>query len=207
MRAFRCNAGFRVKSKMFFHSVQIVWFVSPMAAEETGRHDFVGADVEIIEIVSRLVHHGRRVGDVSCGPKDARLVVVLFLFLVLIVGRACSSVAAASSAPCCKRRWPASEDKHRKGAIVFTMPDGAFCRQMAYDNKTAELTESAVAQCAGGATAWMRRAPPSGFAWGHALTSSSPRGLRFSHQWLRASFRIRETFRKIGFQFSDHALG
>jgi len=35
----------------------------------------------------------------------------------------------------------------RVGAIVYTLPDGAFCRHLSFNNTTAELLEGAVEQC------------------------------------------------------------
>jgi hypothetical protein len=56
-------------------------------------------------------------------------------------------------------------EAHRRGDIVFTMPDGAFCRHLAFDNKTAELRESTVVQCQEARPRGSAR-PPRGFAWG-----------------------------------------
>jgi hypothetical protein len=35
----------------------------------------------------------------------------------------------------------------RTGDIVYTMPDGVFCRHMSYDNATGDVTESGVERC------------------------------------------------------------
>jgi hypothetical protein len=96
--------------------------------------------------------------------KTARLAVVLSLFLVFL--------AAALFVGCRKIVGPILRDAaaqtseaHRKGDIVFTMPDGAFCRHLAFDNKTAELRESTVVQCQEARPRESFRAPR-GFAWG-----------------------------------------
>jgi hypothetical protein len=96
--------------------------------------------------------------------KTARLVVVLSLFLMLITA-AVFIGGRSVIGPLLEKAMARAGDTHRKGAIVFTMPDGTFCRHLAFDNKTAELTESTVLQCP---EARPREAahPPSGFAWG-----------------------------------------
>jgi hypothetical protein len=92
-----------------------------------------------------------------------RLGVVLSLFLVLIV--AAVLIGGRSIIGPMLQAMAQPSDSYRKGSVVFTMPDGTFCRHLAYDNKTAALTESAVVQCP---EARPREAahPTSGFAWG-----------------------------------------
>jgi hypothetical protein len=94
-----------------------------------------------------------------------RIGVVLSLFLVLIV--AAEFIGGRSViGPMLQKAMAQPADLYRKAAIVvFTMPDGTFCRHLAYDNKTAELTESAVVQCPEARPHEAARAP-SGFAWG-----------------------------------------
>jgi hypothetical protein len=96
--------------------------------------------------------------------KAMRIGVVLSLFLVLVVAAVLIGGRSVIG-PMLQKAMAQPRDAHRTGAIVFTMPDGAFCRHMAYDNKTAELVESAVVQCA---EARPRDAPraSNGFAWG-----------------------------------------
>ena len=93
-----------------------------------------------------------------------RLGVVLSLFLVLIAAAVLIGGRSVIG-PMLQRAMAQPADSYRKGSVVFTMPDGTFCRHLAYDNKTAALTESAVVQCP---EARPREAvhPPSGFAWG-----------------------------------------
>jgi hypothetical protein len=96
--------------------------------------------------------------------KAMRIGVVLSLFVVLIVA-AVFIGGRSVIGPMLQEAMAQRVDLHRKGAIVFTMPDGSFCRHLAYDNKTAELTESAVVQCPEARSHEAAR-PPSGFAWG-----------------------------------------
>lgn len=93
-----------------------------------------------------------------------RLGVVMALFLVLVVGAVLIGGRSVIG-PMLQRAMAQSADSHRKGSVVFTMADGTFCRHLAYDNKTAALTESAVVQCP---EARPREAAHAerGFAWG-----------------------------------------
>jgi hypothetical protein len=93
-----------------------------------------------------------------------RLGIVLSLFLVLVIA-AVSIGGHSVIGPMLQRAMAQPADSHRKGSIVFTMPDGTFCRHLAYDNQTAELTESAVIQCPDARPREAAQAR-SGFAWG-----------------------------------------
>lgn len=46
------------------------------------------------------------------------------------------------------RRAVTERDVNSTGDIVYTMPDGVFCRHLSFDNATGEITEGAVEQCA-----------------------------------------------------------
>jgi hypothetical protein len=48
------------------------------------------------------------------------------------------------------QRAIAARDANVTGDIVYTMPDGVFCRHMSFDNATGEVTEGAVEHCADG---------------------------------------------------------
>ncbi len=105
---------------------------------------------------------GIRRGDARV--KKARLAVILSIFIVFLVAAVfvgCRKVVG----PMMREAAAQSSEAHRKGDIVFTMPDGAFCRHLAFDNKTAELRESTVVQCQEARPRDTHR-PPRGFAWG-----------------------------------------
>ena len=55
---------------------------------------------------------------------------------------------------------------NRTGAIVYAMPDGVFCRRMAFDNATAEVKSVAVERCPG-AVGVAAGAGGGKFDWGH----------------------------------------
>lgn len=92
--------------------------------------------------------------------KSARLAIVLSLFLVLVVaallvgGRALIEPLLQSTA----------SDEKRVGDIVYSMPDGMFCRHLSFDNGTSELVEGAIDQCPNLIKKHGRNS--SGFAWG-----------------------------------------
>jgi hypothetical protein len=77
--------------------------------------------------------------------KNMRLAIILSLFVaflaaaVLIGGRAFIEPMLRAAAE--------ARQGNRIGAVVFTMPDGAFCRHLSFDNKTADITESTVDRC------------------------------------------------------------
>ena len=60
----------------------------------------------------------------------------------------------------------AAREAKGTGDVVYTMPDGVFCRHMSFDNITAEVTEGAIERCPEGPA----RGPSSGaaarFSWG-----------------------------------------
>ena len=97
--------------------------------------------------------------------KMGRLAVVLSLFLALLA--AALLVGGRAIIDPLLRAAAEAREANRVGDIVFTTPDGAFCRHLSFDNKTAELTESAVARCP---EAKPRGNEPArsanGFAWG-----------------------------------------
>jgi hypothetical protein len=95
--------------------------------------------------------------------KTTRVAVVLSLFLVLLAmalligGRAVIDPLLRTAAE--------QRETHRIGDIIFTMRDGTLCRHLAFDNKTAELTEGAVAPCPPEQQK-ENKAGIMGFAWG-----------------------------------------
>ncbi len=94
--------------------------------------------------------------------KSLSIAVVLALFVTLIaaallVGRAVIDPVLLAGV--------GSRAGTRAGAIVYSMPDGSFCRRLSFDNETATLTEGAVEPCP--ANLPKRRAGGDrNFAWG-----------------------------------------
>jgi hypothetical protein len=77
--------------------------------------------------------------------KTARVAIILSLFIaflgaaLLVGGRAFVDPLLQTAAQARKA--------NQVGAVVFTMPDGAFCRHLSFNNATAEVIESAVDRC------------------------------------------------------------
>jgi hypothetical protein len=94
--------------------------------------------------------------------KTKRLVIVVSLFLALLAGALLVGVPAALDP--LLRAAAVAQDANRVGEIVLRMPDGAFCRHLSFDNKTAELTESAVERCEQARSRGGARAT-NGFVW------------------------------------------
>jgi hypothetical protein len=111
----------------------------------------------------RLRQHGRRNKDQT---KNGRLFIVLTLFLALLAPASLVGGRAIIE-PMLRAAAEAEHEANRVGDIVFAMPDGAFCRHLSFDNRTAELSGSAVSRCPQAnphVREWSRASP--GFAWG-----------------------------------------
>lgn len=67
------------------------------------------------------------------------LLFVLFAAAIMFGGH-------AAIAPLLNRA-SAARDANGKGDIVYTMPDGVFCRHLSFDNVTGEVTEGAIEPC------------------------------------------------------------
>ena len=107
------------------------------------------------------------------GPSRARLqeeransasvAIASSLFVVLIAAALLVGGHAAIGA--LLRSAIAARDAKGIGDIVYTMPDGVFCRHMSFDNVTAEVTESVVERCPDD-IAGSNPFAASNFAWG-----------------------------------------
>jgi hypothetical protein len=95
--------------------------------------------------------------------KSASVAVVSSLFL-LLVAAALLVGGHVTIGPLLQSAIAAREAKGI-GEIVYTMPDGVFCRHVSFDNVTAEVAESAIAHCPDTITA-RRTLAPHKFVWG-----------------------------------------
>lgn len=95
--------------------------------------------------------------------KSASVAIASSLFLVLIA--AALLVGGHAAVGQLLRSAIAARDAKAIGDIVYTMPDGVFCRHMFFDNVTAEVTESALERCPDD-IAGRRPFAASNFAWG-----------------------------------------
>jgi hypothetical protein len=94
--------------------------------------------------------------------KSVRVVIVTSTFLVLLAGGLLIGGHAAID-PLLHSIIEAPE-ANGVGHVVYTMPDGIYCRHVAFDNVTAELTESAIEPCKNDIAARGRHAG-AGFTW------------------------------------------
>lgn len=76
--------------------------------------------------------------------KSVRVTIVLALFVALVA--AAAIVGRAVIAPLL-RTLLAERDGRQVGAVVYSLPDGSFCRRLAFDNDAATLTRGAIEQC------------------------------------------------------------
>jgi hypothetical protein len=79
------------------------------------------------------------------GAASRRAIVVASLFL-LLVGATMLVGAHAAIGPMLQSAADARATR-QAGAVVYTMPDGVFCRQISFDNTTAEVKEGAMHPC------------------------------------------------------------
>jgi hypothetical protein len=70
--------------------------------------------------------------------KSVRVAIVLALFVALL--------AAALRDPVLRTAF-AARDGQPIGEVVYSLPDGSFCRRVSFDNETAALSEGAVEPC------------------------------------------------------------
>lgn len=81
--------------------------------------------------------------------KSGRVVIVTSVFLlllgagVLLGGRAAIDPLLESAM---------GREANATGDLVYTMPDGIFCRRLSFDNVTAEVTEGGIERCSEEAT-------------------------------------------------------
>jgi hypothetical protein len=91
-----------------------------------------------------------------------RVVIVSSLFLVLFA-TALLIGGRAEIAPLLQSAAEARE-ANSAGEVIYTMPDGIFCRHMSFDNVTALETEGPIERCRSDIAGDRGRASP-GFSW------------------------------------------
>jgi hypothetical protein len=94
--------------------------------------------------------------------KSARVVIVSSLFFVFIAAALLIGGHAALD-PLLQSAVEAREAEG-VGDVVYTMPDGIFCRHMSFDNTTAQVTEGALERCPSD-IAGLHQRSSRGFAW------------------------------------------
>ena len=115
------------------------------AAEKVSRDAgawFVEADHVSVTALARRRSRARMDEERA---KSGRVVIVSSLFLVLFTAALLIGGHAAID-PLLQSAVDARETKGT-GEVVWTMPDGIFCRHMSFDNVTAEITEGGIERC------------------------------------------------------------
>ncbi len=95
--------------------------------------------------------------------KSASVAIASSLFLVLIA--AALLVGGHAAVDLLRRSAIAVGDAKELGDVVYTMPDGVFCRHLSFDNVTAEVSEGALERC-GDDIAGRRPFAAAKFPWG-----------------------------------------
>jgi hypothetical protein len=80
------------------------------------------------------------------GFRDARVVIVSSIFVVLLAATLLIGGHAAID-PLFQSADDDSRDARSSGDVVYTMPDGVFCRHVVYDNVTGEQTGGSIQRC------------------------------------------------------------
>jgi len=124
----------------------IDWFVEP----EQGAPGAAAGDY------SRLRRDEKRANSVGLA------ITTSFLFALLAAAILVGGHAAIGPL---LRRAVATRQAKGIGDVVYTLPDGVFCRHMSFNNATAEVTEGAIEPCPD-PIGPDRRANASRFEWG-----------------------------------------
>ena len=142
----------------------VVRFYGAMHAAQRARSQaaswFEGPDRVRVRPRARKTFRAQLADD---GATSARAVIASSLFLVLLATALLVGGHAAID-PLLRSAIAAREAKEL-GDVVYTMPDGKFCRHMSFDNETSEVIEGAVEPCAYDIVRDHSRSAK-GFAWG-----------------------------------------
>jgi hypothetical protein len=113
-----------------------------------------------IPIIPSIRHRGTRA---DARVASARVVVTYALALLLVTA---TLLVSARTAIGPLLQSAADERAIRDtGAVVYTLPDGIYCRHLTFDNVTAEIKEGEMQLCGEGFSR-ARFRPRRSFAWG-----------------------------------------
>jgi hypothetical protein len=133
---------------------------APKASPEQTATWFVEADrVSANPCVRKLLQMGA--GD---DATSAHAAIVSSLFLVVLAASLLFGGHAAIDP--LLRSVAAARDARAVGDVVYSMPDGKYCRHMSFDNLTAEMVEGTVVPCPDDVARDEFRNKTDGFAWG-----------------------------------------
>jgi hypothetical protein len=121
---------------------------------------FVEADPVSVTALARR-HSQARLDDERA--KSVRIAIVASLFFVLLAATLLIGGHAALD-PLLQSAMAARQSRG-VGEVVYTMPDGVFCRHMSFDNITADVNEGTLERCSNDVAAGPRLRPSRSFAW------------------------------------------
>ncbi len=124
----------------------IDWYVEPDQ----------GAPVAAVADHARARRDEKRANSVGIAVTTS-LLFALLAAAILVGGHAAIAPLLRSAA--------AARESKGVGDVVYTMPDGVFCRHMSFNNTTAEVTEGAIVPCPDPIGSG-HRADASRFEWG-----------------------------------------
>jgi hypothetical protein len=97
------------------------------------------------------------------GATSGRVVVACSL-LLLLVG-ATALVGARTTIESLLQSAAAARASLRTGQIVYTLPDGIYCRRVSFDNATAQISEGPMERCQNDVAGFRLRSKRE-FSWG-----------------------------------------
>jgi hypothetical protein len=110
-------------------------------------HSSHAANQHAVEGGPRTIVNQRRrqLARAESGLASRRVVVACSIFVVL-VGTTALVGARTTIGPLLQSAADARAAM-RSGAVVYALPDGVYCRQVSFDNTTAEIKEGAMQRC------------------------------------------------------------
>jgi hypothetical protein len=102
--------------------------------------------------------------DDEDGATSVRAIIVSSLFLVLLAATLLFGGHAAIDP--LLRSVMVARDAGAVGDVVYSMPDGKFCRHMTFDNGTGDMVEGTVERCPDSIAREVFRSTGNGFTWG-----------------------------------------
>jgi hypothetical protein len=120
---------------------------------------FANGESPVVNPRARKAYRSRA----ESGATSFRAIVASSFFLVLLAASLMFGGRAAID-PILRMAFPARSDGP-VASLVYSMPDGKFCRHMSFDNTTSQLVEGGVETCPDSVARREFRAA-GGFAWG-----------------------------------------
>jgi hypothetical protein len=113
-------------------------------AKDAGRRTidrYVEADHAVLR------EHGRDFGRARRDEQRASTLGLIITTSLLCAVFAAATMFGGHAIGPLLRHAAAVRDENGIGALVYTMPDGVFCRRMSFDNTTGEIGPAAIERC------------------------------------------------------------